>query len=106
MTGTGPGLSREYVDGSVRLAVDLPGDETVRVRVADDAVGATFALSIVGAQRLASMLRSAIATAITGGLRRPADPRTNPSTDLPSSHPSQIRHTPSRLSTPPRKDQP
>jgi hypothetical protein len=68
VTANGPGSSREYQDGAVRLAVDLPGDGSIRVRAAADGVGTVVDLSITGAQRLATMLGGAIATAITRGL--------------------------------------
>jgi hypothetical protein len=68
VTATGPGSSREYIDDGLQLAVDLPGNGTIRLRVADDRVGATFDLSVLGGQRLSTMLGGAIATVIARGL--------------------------------------
>jgi hypothetical protein len=58
----------EYSDEGTRLAVDLTGDGGIRVRAASGGVGAAVALTVVGAQRLATMLGSAIAGAIQRGL--------------------------------------
>jgi len=58
----------EYQDEGTRLAVDLTGDGGIRVRAAGGGVGAAVDLTVVGAQRLATMLGSAIAGAIQRGL--------------------------------------
>jgi len=58
----------EYQDESARLAVDLTGDGAIRVRAASAGVGAAVELSIVGAQRLATMLGAAVTSAIHRGL--------------------------------------
>lgn len=58
----------EYQDESARLAVDLTGDGGIRVRVASGGVGAVVDLTIIGAQRLATMLGSAVTAAIHRGL--------------------------------------
>ena len=58
----------EYQDEGTRLAVDLTGDGGIRVRAAGGGVGAAVDLTVVGAQRLATMLGSALTTAIHRGL--------------------------------------
>ena len=58
----------EYADDGTRLAVDVAADSTIRVRAAAAGVGAAVDLSVVGAQRLASMLGSAVTAAIQRGL--------------------------------------
>ena len=57
----------QYADDHVRLAVDNAPGGVIRVRAAAAGCGATFDLSVVGAQRLTSMLGAAITTAITRG---------------------------------------
>jgi hypothetical protein len=63
-----PPSAYSYVDDGTRLAVDLPGDGSIRVRAVSGSVGASVVLSIIGAQRLTTMLGSAITTAIHRGL--------------------------------------
>ena len=60
----------EYQDESTRLAVNLTGDGAIRVRAASGGLGAAVELSIVGAQRLATMLGAAVTGAIHRGLPR------------------------------------
>ena len=57
----------EYSDEGTRLAVDLTGDGGIRVRAASG-VGAAVDLTVLGAQRLATVSGSAIAGAIHRGL--------------------------------------
>ena len=58
----------EYSDEGTGLAVGLTGDGGIRIRAASGGVGAAVDLSIIGAQRLATMLGSALTAAIHRGL--------------------------------------
>jgi hypothetical protein len=56
----------QYQDERAFLTV-IPSSGQVTVRASNDGVGASVSLTVVGAQRLASMLGSAITVAITRG---------------------------------------
>jgi hypothetical protein len=60
----------EYTDDGTKLAVDLPGDGSIRVRAVSGPVGAAVDLGVVGAQRLATMLGSAVTAVIHRGLQK------------------------------------
>jgi hypothetical protein len=60
----------EYQDDGTRVAVDLTGGGSIRVRAAAGGVGSAIELTVVGAQRLATMLggaTSAIHRGLPGG---------------------------------------
>lgn len=57
----------QYDDERLRLTVSAAAGRTVGVYVADDGMAVHLTLTVVGAQRLATMLGSAITVAITRG---------------------------------------
>jgi hypothetical protein len=60
---------REYADELAGLGVEIDKDGgTIRVRAANDGLGAVVNLSVVGAQRLATMLGAAVVTAVHRGI--------------------------------------
>ena len=62
--------SREYdhQEESTLLGVGLTGDGGIRIRAASGGVGAAVESTVTGAQRLATMLGSAVTGAIHRGL--------------------------------------
>lgn len=57
----------DYADGPIQLAVDSADEGRIRVRAGAAGCALSFELSVLGAQRLNSMIDSAISRAITRG---------------------------------------
>lgn len=66
---TVPTHDYDYADGPVYLAVDLAGGGPLRVYVKSGGCALSFDLSILGGQRLTSMLDTAMSKAISRGFR-------------------------------------